>query len=772
MKRAGFVWPSLLTAIVALSVAGCGGGGASPGNTVPLIVTSPTPGLPATQSTSVTAGSSSVTATFGSISSGASGFATLGGAISGSGSVNATLSSTPPSGVPAVQSLRRSPKAIGVALSTFGFFTFVPSATLQFASTPSFTLSFATVILPTGANYYVGIYDASAGWTTLLGPATSNGTSVTFPALARAMTFTAGGTYTFVVFGTSGALSTPSPAPTAAQTPVPAGLATVGPALAYMSSIGTNAFAAAVSTTANTAFIVDVSNQEITTATNAAPSLTPDGISIKVGTGSNTFATDRAPIDALGLTEQPSGGRSASATPFKIGAAREYVESPSRGTELAGFFQRAARVASRSRQSYRRAQALPATVGSTNVFQVANGALGSISSSTTSVAATLAAVSTHGYIWIDSSLSLTPQSIAAIGADYDNAYASDTTHFGSPEYTSTSPGALAVSTPCDSSGVPIPNSTPVPILIPPANGMHVVLVINSATLGANVGGYFGTLNYVTQPVANCMTGQPKSNEAPMIVVEFDTQQTLQYDLQEDLVRGTAHELQHEINFVSHYALQPVPRFEAPWINEGLSMLAQDFAVTAMFPVVPNDVDDALGRAQTFLATPSKFSLTGFTGIESGESTFTFNCSSCYGAEYLFQRYLYDRFGGDAYTHAMETSASTSYANLQAATGVVPSQLISDFVIALVNSGTGASTDPRYTFVHFNPYGRFVDQFSRTRQFAGPGVFTGRPGSTISLSAYIGTFHYVQIVSTAGQGAGLTVTDTGGAFGLVPALVQF
>ncbi len=112
-----------------------------------------------------------------------------------------------------------------------------------------------------------------------------------------------------------------------------------------------------------------------------------------------------------------------------------------------------------------------------------------------------------------------------------------------------------------------------------------------------------------------------SNEAPMIYLGwFDQNDGGAYELQEDLVRGPAHEFQHLINFVNHALLSnDLSASEDTFINEGLSMLAQDLALPRQYPSLTHDSLDAMRHADLWLASPQSYSLTGFSGIDPGKS---------------------------------------------------------------------------------------------------------------------------------------------------------
>jgi hypothetical protein len=764
---------TLFVVLTIAALAACGGGGGSSAPNAAGGVTAIATPLPTAPPTAapvfVNAGFVPTTAALGA-SAGTTASITLPASTSGSGAVVAQLLATQPATAPVLQSATRLPRAIGTAqLQPLLFITLTPTATISFGTTPAFTFALGaglTIVPP--AQAYVAYYDpanAAAGWQNLIGPATPGSNplaapTLTFASNAKALTFQANQTYVFVLFTTAAAIAVPTPAPAAA------GNATPGPAFAYMAPGPlSGSFQSAISTGSNYGEVINISRAFVIDNNGTNPNLAQGSVAVKAGTSVTTFArsVSREVPGQNRLAVQP-----AAIPPLLL----DRFDDTTRQNDIARRTGAANHTANRAALGYRRAQQLGTTAGSTTSFAVSTAAIGQPGNAFVFIPATLAAVSAHGYIWVDNTLALTSASIATIGSDFDAAYASDVAHFGTPEYTNSAPEAQAVTTPCDGSGNPIPGASPIPILIPPPNGMHVVFVIDTNNLGTGLGGYFSSLNHLTQGAANCDQGQPPSNEASMIYVGYNTSNTTQFELQEDLVRGTAHEFQHLINFVNHVVLSPAPAAEDRWINEGLSVLAQDLAIPTEFPLISHDVDAALINADDFMASPSKFSLTGFTGIEPGTTSFQFNCVGCYGQAYLFQRYLYDRFGGDAYTHAMETSNLVSLANLQNATRIAPAQAISDFAVALITSGRSVVFDPRYTFVNFNPYGTYVDQFGRSVSFTGPGIFLTSPGTIATLAPYIGTFYYVEVPVAPATGAGVTVTDLNGTFALTSGLLQF
>ncbi len=571
--------------------------------------------------------------------------------------------------------------------------------------------------------------------------------------------------------GGSGSGSLPPAAPAAVA--MPYGIATAAPAsAAYMQASAPNVFRGTLPATARTGLIavlstaVDASgvapaSESLNLSTsNVAPAAFERVIPQAFGGTSRVWAAD------VLQTGSPASSRSAlPAPPFADARPDDRYLAPL--VTLAG----SARHSLSPLAERRSARALASQVGATSSFWVSKAAIGTPGGNYAAVPATLRATFTHSSIWVDDTLGFDAPSLERIGVDFENAYQSDTRHFGTVEYAPDSPGARLTTQPCDAAGNPIAGAQPVPMLIPPPNGRHVVLIVNQSNIGAGLGGYFSALNFLPQQVANCLPGQPPTNETSMIVVAYAPGADLNYALQEDFVRSTAHELQHAINFVQHYVLAQSPANEEPWINEGLSMLAQDFAVSQLFGGAPSiDVDDALAHAQQFLSYPEGASLTDFSGA-SGSTPFVYNSASAYGNSYLFMRYLYDRFGGDAFSRSVESGGAVGAANLRGATGIAAETLIGDYGVALAVSGLGITTDPRFNFTAFDPYGTYTDQFNRTMTLRGPAVTVLAAGSNVTYAAYRGTFRYFSTQPGAGQGAGVTVADAAGGLQLAPALIQ-
>jgi len=429
--------------------------------------------------------------------------------------------------------------------------------------------------------------------------------------------------------------------------------------------------------------------------------------------------------------------------------------------------------------------------------------LGASSATFQQVPATLEAQTTHGNIWIDNSLISGSKSSPSFNAgnatvtagtianDFENAYTSDTTHFGTPHYSATAPGLHVVYETCNASGGVIGSS---PQYIPePANQRINVMILNSANLGAGVGGYFSEINYLPQGIINCFAASNSpspvySNEAPMIYIGWFQTHGATYELGEDLVRGTGHEFQHLINFTNHSILAigassvSYNGTEDPFVNEGLSMLAQDLAVNTMYPSVPFDSLDALNHAAAYLNAPQKFSISGFIGVDSSPygngSTVKYNCGGgCYGSAYLFQRYMRDRFGGDTYTRGMETSGVNGFANVLANCGCAETGagLLQDFALAMSANTIGLTGQTaQYTFGTLNLRGGRYP--SPLVGYQGPNLiglngFLLPPNSSGTETAPLGGFLFFALTSPGGEKFSITDSNPTAGFGLLGGLAQ-
>ncbi len=570
-------------------------------------------------------------------------------------------------------------------------------------------------------------------------------------------------TSTFIALSASGGiysapLSIPTPVQTIAPTPTPVPIVagTTAPSISAMTGN---------STVINGTLNAGASATYVSYSRNMTPTNSAGTLSVAEGTAATTQSAFRSPADAL---IAPSTATTVSANGLPLSEPNfEPVVQRIRATLVAG---RAPTT------SFRRTRSLPTAVGSVGSIYVSNGA------TYKTVPSVFALQTAHTNIWIDQTLTtLTAASdaIAAIGADAENAYASDTAHYGAPEYAANAPGIAGSYQACDASGVTI-TGLRAPSFIPPTDGRTNIEIVNTSAFGASVGGYFTALNYIPQAAINCSNSAASaspaySNEAPFIFVGYTPTNPQSFELGEDLVRGTAHELQHLINFVNRSIDLPGTANEATYINEGFSMLSQDFAVARMYSSTTNDAYDAVARAKTYLSAPQNVSIVGFFGADPGLSVAS-GCSACYGGAYLFQRYLYDRFGGDAYLRAMYASGQTGATELAQVTKVPADQLFGDFAVTLAVSNTPLGAPP-YVMPGLNLRATYADQFGVANRttLKGPSLVTTTPlaiGATLGYQQYYGSIAYYAATTAPSGNIGIQTSYTsGGTFGPGGYLIQ-
>lgn len=156
-----------------------------------------------------------------------------------------------------------------------------------------------------------------------------------------------------------------------------------------------------------------------------------------------------------------------------------------------------------------------------------------------------------------------------------------------------------------------------------------------------------------------------------------------------LVSGTfIHEMQHMISYF-HHVVARGGASEEPWLNEGLSHIAEEMAsrvFEARYPppfgrttaeqIFPDSaqpfISQQLLNAFVYLYTSASHSVTTFAGSGSLEER---------GAAWLFLRWLGDQKGDGIYRRLVQTSL-TGIANVEARTGERFASLFGDFSVAI------------------------------------------------------------------------------------------
>lgn len=340
------------------------------------------------------------------------------------------------------------------------------------------------------------------------------------------------------------------------------------------------------------------------------------------------------------------------------------------------------------------------------------------------ITATLKAVSQHGNVWIDQKSLNYPGEFAnadadaqTIAANFDRYYATEGAAFGPAWNAQLPPVVPAFSTQhvqCAKDGSDLPSSQYTSVDLSGSTTQSIDIVITDALAGTGEGGYYYTVNELPQSVWDCATPpKPISNGRPMVVITGNNYQGLgasipqfneTYWLNTDVPRSLSHELQHLLH-AHNKVLFPAfagsaPTFDATFIDEGCSMLAEDLATDP----APGQHLDTPRYTYTYLLEPSLFSLTAFTGYQPNPTSATpntpygwySNTAGSYGQAYLFQRYLYDRFGAAALKAIYASTASGVGPVVAAANGEPFAQLQLEFAAAIAAQSSPASASP-YAF---------------------------------------------------------------------------
>jgi hypothetical protein len=135
--------------------------------------------------------------------------------------ISTTFTLAQPSGMPALQSVRRGRSSIGVAPSaTVGYYCMQPAASATLSAFPTFSVTTAGGAAGVG---YVALFNPvapTAGWIMLDGPASPStpaggGASLAFTGAAQGPTVQIGVNYCYAIFTVPAPIATPAPSPVA-----------------------------------------------------------------------------------------------------------------------------------------------------------------------------------------------------------------------------------------------------------------------------------------------------------------------------------------------------------------------------------------------------------------------------------------------------------------------------------------------------------------------------------------------------------------------------
>ncbi len=497
-------------------------------------------------------------------------------------------------------------------------------------------------------------------------------------------------------------------------------------------------------------------------------------VPVTIAMNSSSLTASAARSIPFAASAAPNGAKVDGLGAASNGAAFVWPDGPGAREMLRPVLQSLVQVGTR-RDGARVTTSLPSTVGSQATFWVQSFLPGVAGVTFEQVPETLAVQTAHANVWVQSSLTslLGNQSaLNAIASNIEGAIASDAAHFGSATWDGSAASLLTRYATCDANGNRDGGSSPMWI-VPSDPHVNFVYVAPSEI---GVGGYMDADSLMPENVIRCtqaQNGTYHSNQAPTIVLAYyGDERGLDYVLREDSIVHPAHEYQHLINIVHHAILQAQPRYEDALLNEGLSMLAQDFAIDAATGGTEQLDGENVLRTSDYLSAPQNYSVAGFAGSTPSNGPPLFNCATCYSPAWLLQRYLYDHFGGDAYVRAMEAGTQTSWPEVQTATGVAPQSLLDDFAIALAASNTGGATAPQYRFSSVNLRATYTDQLGDRYTLNGPtplGMLG--PAGPQTYNVLVGAYAYVAVPGTSAN-ASVQLSTAANGFNLNGFVVSY
>jgi hypothetical protein len=170
--------------------------------------------------------------------------------------------------------------------------------------------------------------------------------------------------------------------------------------------------------------------------------------------------------------------------------------------------------------------------------------------------------------------------------------------------------------------------------------------------------------------------------------------------------------------------------EELWINEGLAHIAEDL----------NGFDASnIGRSNLYLENPGDVTL-----IYGGDAL------DERGAEFLFLRYLGDRFGTRVFRDLVQTK-KTGVANVEAATGAYFNELFADWGAACYLDHRGITSDPRFNYTSFDLQDTAIDPHFE-QLFTVPGSVSGTVTRFVKAMAP----EYIRYTIPAGVTVDITV----------------
>ncbi len=233
------------------------------------------------------------------------------------------------------------------------------------------------------------------------------------------------------------------------------------------------------------------------------------------------------------------------------------------------------------------------------------------------------------------------------------------------------------------------------------------------------------------------------------------------------VGAVMHEFQHLINASRRlYVLKDAVREEEPWLNEGLSHVAEELLFYRAASLSPGRNIDSAAAHRTRDAFQSyafgNFQLLNeFFRAPNGAGPYGPQTPPAVrGAAWSFLRYAADRKGGDQAKlwYALVNSGRAGQENLRAVLGADPAEWMADWAVSLYADDAVKGTDARFREPSWDARSILTDEY----QFFPLRVRTMSDAGSIPLRLSPGATSFLRFAVHAGGTATLRTTVPGGA----------
>ena len=458
-----------------------------------------------------------------------------------------------------------------------------------------------------------------------------------------------------------------------------------------------------------------------------------------------SVVASRPPSNRAGVTPPPL-----SAPPGQTGSRQQWFDARLRSADRKVWARASSAVVRRSVAiaGAPGAQVAP-DVGSIRTFRVISTLDTTVTTTFKTVNARLAYAGTNILLYVDT---LTANGFAAsdlsgIGTLFDQTlYPIDINEFGQPSD-------------IDQNGRLIMLMTPV---------VNSLVTSDDCEQGGFVAGFFSGFDLASNS-ADSNKGEVFYTIAPDPAGQSSCVHTIA-DIEQEVPATFLHEVQHLINFSQHVILHNASEAEEGWLDEGLSIVAEELGsryYEQKFPppagrtnplqLFPDSsqgfIAGLLVNSYDYLLKPDTATITLHTDADDG--------LAWRGSVWLLARWLGDLKGEGVYKR-LEATALTGTANIEAAAGESFQSLFADFGVALYSDsipGVARSAIPqRDRFVTRNLRQMYAALF----RAAGPSkdvplafpivVQTVTANQSVSASMLPGTVSYYRLDTAAGSGA--------------------